>query len=343
MYEWVVIGAGPAGIAAVGKLIDRGVPAASIHWIDPHFKVGDLGTKWNQVPSNTAVALFLRYLNDCNAFRFKERPSQFLIETLDPKQNCLLQDIAEPLQWITDSLRKKISSTEAMAIGLHLTQGRWEIKTTKESILGKKVILAIGSDPKPPNFTGPENIPMEVALNPKKLNEVIQPQDTVGVFGSSHSAILVLANLLECNLKGVVNFYRSPHRYALFLQDWILYDDTGLKGFAANWAREHLDKNTPKKLKRILASDRAAFEEAFGQCNKAVYATGFQRRTLPALEQYENLRYDEQTGIIAPNLFGFGIAFPQVQFNRLGMIEHRVGLWKFMDYLNTILPIWLMY
>lgn len=42
-FQWAVIGAGPAGIAAVGKLLDHGVLPEDILWFDPHFKVGDLG------------------------------------------------------------------------------------------------------------------------------------------------------------------------------------------------------------------------------------------------------------------------------------------------------------
>ena len=34
-YAWAVIGAGPAGIAAVGKLLDHGVADKDIVWIDP--------------------------------------------------------------------------------------------------------------------------------------------------------------------------------------------------------------------------------------------------------------------------------------------------------------------
>jgi len=35
VFKWTVIGAGPAGIAAVGKLIDSGVKPLEIAWVDP--------------------------------------------------------------------------------------------------------------------------------------------------------------------------------------------------------------------------------------------------------------------------------------------------------------------
>lgn len=49
--------------------------------------------------------------------------------------------------------------------------------------------------------------------------------------GSSHSAILVLMNLLEMNNgPKVLNLYRSPLKYAKFLEDGtVIRDNTGLK------------------------------------------------------------------------------------------------------------------
>ncbi|MEM8562496.1 MAG: pyridine nucleotide-disulfide oxidoreductase, partial [Pseudomonadota bacterium] len=99
-FEWTVVGAGPAGLAAVGKLIDRGVKPSSIAWVDSEFQVGDLGQKWYRVSSNTQVKLFTQFLEDCDAFRFESAPD-FKIRHHDPEANCLLNDIAEPLRWIT--------------------------------------------------------------------------------------------------------------------------------------------------------------------------------------------------------------------------------------------------
>src|SRR5580692_1577013 len=82
LLDWTVVGAGPAGIAAIGKLIDHGVPPEKIGWLDPRFSVGDLGEKWSRVPSNTTVWLFLDYLHGSKAFQFKKRPQKFKIEDL---------------------------------------------------------------------------------------------------------------------------------------------------------------------------------------------------------------------------------------------------------------------
>ena len=44
-YTWTVIGAGPAGIAAVGRLLDHGIAPEEIAWIEPEFTAGDIGGK----------------------------------------------------------------------------------------------------------------------------------------------------------------------------------------------------------------------------------------------------------------------------------------------------------
>lgn len=61
--------------------------------------------------------------------------------------------------------------------------------------------------------------------------DLVSREDTVCVIGSSHSAVLVLMNLLEMhNGPKVVNLYRSPMKYAKFLSDGtIILDNTGLK------------------------------------------------------------------------------------------------------------------
>ena len=63
------------------------------------------------------------------------------------------------------------------------------------------MILAIGSDPKNLSYPELEVIPLETALAPEKLAGHINAQDTVCVFGASHSAVLVLANLLRLKPK----------------------------------------------------------------------------------------------------------------------------------------------
>ena len=45
----VVVGAGPAGVAAVGNLLERQL--GTIAWIDPTFEAGRVNRKYREVPS----------------------------------------------------------------------------------------------------------------------------------------------------------------------------------------------------------------------------------------------------------------------------------------------------
>ncbi|WP_406817819.1 pyridine nucleotide-disulfide oxidoreductase [Mycobacterium sp. M23085] len=336
-----MIGAGPAGIAAVGRLLDHGVAAKRIAWVDPAFAGGDIGEKWRSVPSNTHVGLFLEYFRGSKAFRFSEAPPMPLKE-IDPQETCALGLVAEPLVWITERLREQVDAFTATATALFLANRQWRIQTGQRDVFSKNVILAVGADPKRLHYPGLEEIPVQVALDPEKLARQPLEGATVAVFGSSHSSMIVLPNLLRHPVKRVVNFYRSPLKYAVYLDDWILFDDTGLKGRAAVWARENIDGVLPDRLERCLVSS-PQFADKLAGCDRVVYTVGFERRTSPKTPQWGQLDYNPTNGILAPGLFGVGIAFPQYAEDPYGYGQFRVGLKKFMDYLDAVLPLWLRY
>lgn len=101
----------------------------------------------------------------------------------------------------------------------------------------RKVILATGSKPKSMYFPVCE-IPLEEALQNTILSRSVTSEEVVAVFGSSHSAIMIISNLLNLGVTKVVNFVRSPLIFAEYLPDGgIVYDSIGLKGqTAATWS-----------------------------------------------------------------------------------------------------------
>jgi cation diffusion facilitator CzcD-associated flavoprotein CzcO len=340
-YKWTVIGAGPAGIAAVGRLLDHGIAAEKIAWIDPEFTAGDLGDKWRAVPSNTVASLFLDYLNASPSFRFHEAPP-FKLTDVDPGETCLLDLIAEPLVWISEHLQQRVTALRTTATELYLQNGQWTVQSEQGAIASEKVILAVGATPKKLAYPDLVEIPVDVALDPEKLAQQSLEGLIVAVFGSSHSTMIALPHLLDQPVKKVVNFYRSPLRYAVNMGDWTLFDDIGLKGRAADWARENIDGVYPQRLDRVSIHD-PEFEDRLAECDLVVYTVGFERRQLPLTPQWGRLDYNPTNGIIAPGLFGFGIAFPECRPDPWGSMQHRVGLYKFMTYLNTVLPLWMSY
>lgn len=145
--RWTVIGAGPAGIATVGRLIDNGIRHDEIAWVDPGFAVGDFGTKWSVVPSNTRVSGFVHFLQASAAFQFHRGPD-FAIRELDPRQTCSLAMVTEPLQWITDQLAERVTAVKALATRLELHGRHWEVRTDIATLVSDNVVLAIGSEPR---------------------------------------------------------------------------------------------------------------------------------------------------------------------------------------------------
>ena len=340
-YKWTVIGAGPAGIAAVGRLLDHGIAPERIAWIDPEFVAGDLGGKWRAVHSNTTVSLFLNYLNASPSFRFREAPP-FKLTDVDPGETCLLDLVADPLVWISEHLRHRVTTLRTMATEVYLHNRQWTVHTEQGAITSEKVIVAVGATPKTLAHPDLVEIPVDVALDPEKLGAQPLQGAAVAVFGSSHTTMIALPHLLNQPVEKVINFYRSPLRYAVNLGDWTLFDDIGLKGRAACWARENIDGAYPERLDRVCVHS-PEFEDRLAECDHVVYTVGFDRRQLPLTPQWEKLDYNPTNGILAPGLFGFGFAFPECHTDPLGFTEQRVGLYKFMKYLNTVLPLWMSY
>ncbi|MDP3561221.1 MAG: FAD-dependent oxidoreductase [Legionellaceae bacterium] len=342
IYDWAIVGAGPAGIAAVGRLLDQGIHSSKILWIDPYFTVGDLGRLWKNVSSNTKVQLFLDFLYASPSFAYSIAPCEFKINSLPRNETCLLHHIVEPLQWVTNRLLESVHSERMIVHTTILSDRSWLLEGSSTTYRAKNVILATGALPQSLNYPAIKTIPFEDAIDNERLQKEINLDKTYAVFGSSHSAIIIIQNLVNLGVKKIINFYRSPCCYALDMDDWILFDNTGLKGHTAEWARQYIDGIWPTNLERYTSIE-PNIARYLPQCDKAIYAVGFRQRNSIILGNYEHINYNPHVGIIGPGLFGFGIAYPEKKTDPSGSIEMQVGLWKFMTYLNKVLPIWLKY
>ncbi|WP_162902151.1 SidA/IucD/PvdA family monooxygenase, partial [Facilibium subflavum] len=292
---------------------------------------------------NTKVKLFLDFLHGVSSFDYQNRPKSFVIDTLDQHGFSKLQYVADALQWVTDHLCQKVFSIKTSVNELYVNQGAWHLQTAQDTFAVEKVILATGATPKSLDleYTNPKCIHLEAALKPDQLAKVIQEDDTVAVFGSSHSAMIIIKNLLDAGAKKVMNFFTSPLRYAVDMGDWVLYDNTGLKGQTALWARQNISKSLHPKVERYLCHPEI-IDAHFPSCSKVVYAIGFKPR-VPKIQSINPAGYDKTSGIIAPGLFGTGIAFPRLVTDPNGNQEMNIGLFKFMTDIQKVLPIWMRY
>lgn len=318
--QWVVVGAGPAGIAAIGQLIDADIPLKKIAWIDPSFTVGDFGTAWRQVLSNTTIESFIKFYKAFEAFGFACRPQPFLIERAKPEGVCPLIIAAEPLRWITQTLRNKVLSICDKVLSLNHTSIGWQLYLASgQQLTTKKVILALGARARTLPYPNLITIPFKTAMHSELLKQAVHADDTIAVFGSYQSARTVEEHLAKTKALNIIHFYRSERSFDQHVASLPL--------------ASHIEcyPITPSNLITHIP-----------RCNKAIYAVGFTRREIKIAGLPDDFLYDSQTGVIAPGIYGLGIAFPETIPYTMGRLTYHVSaIWPFVKYLKRIFPAWL--
>jgi hypothetical protein len=303
------------------------------------------------------------------------------LRNLNPNQGCELKYAKEMVCKAANLLAEhhcdKVQLVKGQVVQIHqlcdalagsFSKDVWKVVLSPSSsfsspphLTAEYLFLATGSQPKelkpqfPLAISHPTTIDLDAALSPSVLRNFINEDDVVAVVGSSHSAVLVLKNLVELPSapKLIKNFYKSPLKYAVYNENWILYDNTGLKGLAADWARANLAQLPIGKIHRIqMNSDFQEFAleyESLVNCTKIIYAVGYQRTQLPQVFNFQKntascISFNNENGRIyldgmeAPNMYGFGIAFPQRIVDPYGNMEDNVGMFKFMKYIKATLP-----
>jgi hypothetical protein len=342
--QWVIIGAGPAGISVVGLLLDLGIAPKTITWIDPQFNVGRLGESYSNVPSNTQTKYFVEFINCCKTFKEFDSPALEKLYAYDPEAEYQLNVIIDPLRDITNYLCTHVTTIKNSLQSLDFYDGLWHVGADNRIITAYNVVLATGSHPRASCYDcDATEIPLDTALDKTLLAEQLDPQDSVAVIGSAHSAILILKHLSELSVKRIINFYKRPLQYAIPNPTGIINEgEGGLKGVTARWALEVLEKNPPAHIIRLF-NQPAALDAWLPICNKIIYAIGFERNELPSINGSTNMysSYDGSSGIIAPRLFGIGIAFPEKLHDKDGNQQLGIGLNDFIEYAQRVLPLWM--
>lgn len=316
---------------------------------------------------------------------------------MDQEKGCQIDAAANLCLQLTLGLARHPDVVLKFGKATHLTHNadrkKWDVEITpadpeRGSVEGRAplVVLATGSKPVdaqlPKKFPKVEALDLDLALTPSLLAHYL-PQDkeeTIALVGASHSAILVLRNLYELAQSShpklrVKWFSRHPLRYAEDKGDWILRDNTGLKGETAIWARANLEgegwdngdvKNVVEKIfTKPGREEEDAYEDHLvdPRVTRVCEAIGFERLPLPSMRLEKTgedgmtwsrdvgkLIGDGLTGriqevgktapISLPGLRGAGIAWPERVTDPEGNVESAVGLWKFMKYLTRVVPSW---
>ena len=163
----------------------------------------------------------------------------------------------------------------------------------------------------------------------------------------------------------------TPHplRYAVFMDGWILRDNTGLKGEAADWAKANLEpevyeqSDVSKYIKRIdykAGLEMDVFLENIPGSNFYVQAIGYNRDPIPTIKTSSGKelmpQFDHEKGSFnyvkespdgktqsiepLPGMFGAGIAYPERVKDPHGNVEMAVGFFKFMKFVKRVSPEW---
>lgn len=242
-------------------------------------------------------------------------------------------------------------------------------------IVTPRLILCTGSSPTilpiPIPGLSIERLDLDMVLKPSELAIYLRkdiPQ-TIAVVGASHSAILASLNLVDLARSShpqlrIKWFTRHPLRYAEYKDGWILRDNTGLKGLAADFARQQLeDDRLPKsEAGRFVTKidcgggaekETAQYQAHLPSCSHIVQAVGFTRDPLPELTidggkellvpefDHETGGFvDQKNGRVVRGLYGAGIAFPEQVVDPCGNVEYAVGFWKFMRFVQRVCPSW---
>lgn len=353
-YEWTVVGAGPAGIIAIAMLLDLGIPASKIFWVDPTFSVGRLGEYYSNVDGNTVNKLWIQFLETFDSISSQTQDDIAYFQTLNPECYCTLDKIITPLNKVTQNFLTKVDNQHGYLQSLDFWNGVWHVQINDNIYSTRSVILATGASPIVVNYEEAkfsDIIPLDYALNKKFLEVTMKETDIVAVFGGAHSAILILKYLseLQTPIRKIFNFYNKDLIYAIDFECPLLKNTTTgpLLGVAAWWAKNVLLQNPPQNLLR-LENTLDNREQYLSQCNKVIYAIGYKANPLPTISINEqkidsnNITFDPESGIIAPRLFGLGIAFPGITQDSFGNTQLLIGLNSFSQYALDMMPSWIM-
>ncbi|KAH0831714.1 hypothetical protein AYO21_10723 [Fonsecaea monophora] len=303
-----------------------------------------------------------------------------VLEALDQNRGCRLQYAADMLTMLTTGLRRHANVETHMGTlsrgDFQTSSASWSMDldpTTRgptQKIFSRNVIMCTGSSPTtiPLPCSSPTILDLDVVLDRQALRASLPMTGAgpvVGVIGTSHSAIVAIMNLYELATSThphlhIKWFVRSPMTYAVEMDGWILRDNTGLKGASADFARAHLeDDKLPGSpvgefLTKVDCPDvrDASMIPHLDSCTHVVEAIGYTRDPLPRLSVDGTalegiISYDPTNGAlldgnghVVPHAYGAGIAFPERVTDPAGNTESAVGLWKFIKYLNRVVPTW---
>ncbi len=296
MKRICIIGSGAAGLLLLYNLEKHKVDPSWITIVDPTHNGGDMTKKWFHVRSNTTWQQIFEAVPSRNSFA---QPWSSLTPNEPVELNYVIGYLRACMK---DYMSKTLLRTDKVTSATQ-ENGLWKIwlQHGKQPILADIVFFCQGSEPKSIDLPYP-SIPLDVALDPRRLSDYVSEGQHILVFGTAHSGPLVVKNLVDCKTR-VTNFFATEKPF-YFARDGE-YD--GVKQDAAVLADNILNGVYPQVTLESV-HDMSAIIRASRSADACIYACGFE----PRIINPEWRLYNGETGRIegTTNAWGFGIAYP---------------------------------
>lgn len=314
-----IVGGGAAGILTLLALKNAGISPKRITMIDPYFDGGDLSRKWSAVRSNTTWSQILEAVpwpSDKG-----EMPEPY--KSLEQDQPCVLGLVSKYLYLIAKPFLSLCDMRTGLMEKADFVDGQWSITVKGSQIKRDILIMATGCEPKSLDLPF-HSIPLEVALTPSRLQETITKGDHVMVFGSAHSGVLVVKNLVD--LGATVSLMYVPPKPFFYDADG---EYEGMKWDAATIAKE-IEAGKMPKVELCSISDLSSIIRSTKKTDYVVYAMGFENR-MKDFKEYS------MTGRLSKgdNAWAFGIAYPNTASDG---IHYDVSIPAFNRHIQKQLP-----
>lgn len=327
-----IIGAGVSGILLILLLAETSIPLDSIYIIDPHFDGGDLVRKWSSVMSNTPWSVTLLSIKThLPSLQIPKWANELPLDAPTPVATIgkLLRECAQPILRRVNVIQDYVTSAS-----MSTATSMWKVNLKSgKDIFTKAICLTVGGEAKGLDTSIP-SIPLEVALDSSRLKKYIEPHHKVLVFGTRHSGVCVLKNLVDCSANSILGIYKTSSNKPFIYARNGEYD--GIKLDASIIADEIMANKYPS-IRLLHITDVSAILRESRSADWVIYAIGFEPRVIPMYVDNEPIfssSYERTSGVIhnCQCAWGFGLAYPSQAPDGIHL---DVGVSSFLEHIHT--------
>jgi len=205
-----LVGFGVAGQLLLSHILQV-VPKHKVCIVDPDFIGGDLARDYRAVTTNTTINQKVERLKGswptiAAALTKRGQPTDCIpLSDLARDIRHASHDLARGCTQIHDTVKDISWSAETKTWTLNFQ--------SRASHITSIVCICTGMEPRQEDY-GIPSIPLRIALDPVALKQTVSDGQHVVVFGSSHSATLVLKSLHELNMRTTcIHHAETPFKY----------------------------------------------------------------------------------------------------------------------------------